>query len=150
MAASKRQTSKTSSRNQTRFEHFSVTDEPIALLNPAQQWSYEQLYADLHGRQPSPVYRDETESGDFAMARYTAVSAVADRILSIDRQENALSKSGGTDGRCLSGLPVFAGRNGAACPARQEDYPPYKDGLPQYVRLKNVAVKKKLKGEFKP
>ena len=31
-----------------------------------------------------------------------------------------------------------------------EDYPPYKDGLPRYVRLKNVAVKKKLKGEFKP
>jgi ATP-dependent phosphofructokinase / diphosphate-dependent phosphofructokinase len=26
-----------------------------------------------------------------------------------------------------------------------EDYPPYKDGLPQYVRLKNVAVAKKLK-----
>jgi 6-phosphofructokinase len=31
-----------------------------------------------------------------------------------------------------------------------EDYPPYKDGMPQYVRLKNVPVKKKLKGEFKP
>ncbi len=30
-----------------------------------------------------------------------------------------------------------------------EDYPPYKNGLPQYVRLKNVAVKKKLGGEFK-
>jgi 6-phosphofructokinase 1 len=30
-----------------------------------------------------------------------------------------------------------------------EDYPPYKDGLPDYVRLKNVAVAKKLKGEFK-
>ena len=29
-----------------------------------------------------------------------------------------------------------------------EDYPPYKDGLPQYVQLKNVAVAKKL-GEFK-
>src|SRR3990167_6826371 len=29
-----------------------------------------------------------------------------------------------------------------------EYYPPYKNGLPQYVRLKNVAVKKKL-GEFK-
>ncbi|SFP75596.1 pyrophosphate-dependent phosphofructokinase [Nitrosomonas cryotolerans] len=29
-----------------------------------------------------------------------------------------------------------------------EDYPPYKDGLPDYVRLKNVAVKKKL-DEFK-
>ena len=28
-----------------------------------------------------------------------------------------------------------------------EDYPPYKDGLPQYVRLKNVAVPKKL-GSF--
>jgi 6-phosphofructokinase 1 len=25
-----------------------------------------------------------------------------------------------------------------------EDYPPYKDGLPQYVQLKNVAVAKKL------
>ncbi len=29
-----------------------------------------------------------------------------------------------------------------------EDYPPYKNGMPQYVRLKNVAAKKKL-GEFK-
>ena len=28
-----------------------------------------------------------------------------------------------------------------------EDYPPYKDGLPDYVRLKNVAVDKKL-GNF--
>jgi ATP-dependent phosphofructokinase / diphosphate-dependent phosphofructokinase len=28
-----------------------------------------------------------------------------------------------------------------------EDYPPYKDGLPQYIRLKNVAVPKKL-GSF--
>jgi len=25
-----------------------------------------------------------------------------------------------------------------------EDYPPYKDGLPQYVRLKNAGVPKKL------
>ena len=31
-----------------------------------------------------------------------------------------------------------------------EDYPPYKNGMPQYVRLKNVPVKKKLSGEFKP
>ena len=30
-----------------------------------------------------------------------------------------------------------------------EDYPPYKNGMPQYVTLKNVAVKKKLKTEFK-
>jgi 6-phosphofructokinase 1 len=32
---------------------------------------------------------------------------------------------------------------------RGEDYPPYKDGLPRYVVLKNVAVRKRLKGEFK-
>ncbi|HET7921265.1 MAG TPA: 6-phosphofructokinase [Gammaproteobacteria bacterium] len=31
-----------------------------------------------------------------------------------------------------------------------EDYPPYKDGLPRYARLKNVAVKKKLKTPFTP
>jgi len=30
-----------------------------------------------------------------------------------------------------------------------EDYPPYKNGLPQYVTLKNVAVRKKLKNSFK-
>jgi 6-phosphofructokinase 1 len=30
-----------------------------------------------------------------------------------------------------------------------EDYPKYKDGLPQYVRLKNAAVPKKLATEFK-
>ena len=29
-----------------------------------------------------------------------------------------------------------------------EDYPPYKNGLPQYVQLKNVAVAKKLKTGF--
>ena len=32
---------------------------------------------------------------------------------------------------------------------RGEDFPPFKDGLPQYVRLKNVAVPKKLGTEFK-
>jgi len=30
-----------------------------------------------------------------------------------------------------------------------EDYPPYKDGMPQYVRIKGIAVPKKLKGKFK-
>ena len=29
-----------------------------------------------------------------------------------------------------------------------EDYPPYKNGLPQYVKLKNIPVKKKLKKGF--
>jgi 6-phosphofructokinase 1 len=32
---------------------------------------------------------------------------------------------------------------------RGEDYPPFKGGLPKYVRLKNVAVPKKLGTEFK-
>jgi 6-phosphofructokinase 1 len=30
-----------------------------------------------------------------------------------------------------------------------EDYPPYRNGLPVYVQLKNVAVPKKLKTDFK-
>ena len=29
-----------------------------------------------------------------------------------------------------------------------EDYPPYKNGLPQYVKLRNVPVPKKLQTEF--
>ncbi len=29
-----------------------------------------------------------------------------------------------------------------------EDYPPYKNGLPDYVRLKNIPVRKKLNGKF--
>ena len=29
-----------------------------------------------------------------------------------------------------------------------EDYPPYRNGMPQYVRLKNVAVEKRVKGAF--
>ncbi len=33
---------------------------------------------------------------------------------------------------------------------RGEDYPPYRNGLPAYVRLKNVLVKKKLAKGFKP
>ncbi|HEV8258421.1 MAG TPA: 6-phosphofructokinase [Casimicrobiaceae bacterium] len=32
---------------------------------------------------------------------------------------------------------------------RGEDFPPFKDGLPSYVRLRNVAVPKKLATEFK-
>ena len=31
-----------------------------------------------------------------------------------------------------------------------EDYPPYKDGLPQYAKLKKVMVAKKLRTKFKP
>jgi 6-phosphofructokinase 1 len=32
---------------------------------------------------------------------------------------------------------------------RGEDYPPFRDGLPQYVRLRNVAVPRRLATEFK-
>ncbi len=53
---------------------------------------------------------------------------------------NFISKDGfGITEKCRAYLaPLIKG----------EDYPPYKDGLPQYVQLKNVAVAKKLK-EFK-
>ena len=37
-------------------------------------------------------------------------------------------------------LPLIAG----------EDYPPYRDGLPAYVRIKGAAVRRKLKTDFKP
>ena len=30
-----------------------------------------------------------------------------------------------------------------------EDYPPYSDGLPAYVRIKGATVKRRLKTEFK-
>jgi ATP-dependent phosphofructokinase / diphosphate-dependent phosphofructokinase len=30
-----------------------------------------------------------------------------------------------------------------------EAYPPYKDGLPDYVRIKGVGVRRKLKTDFK-
>jgi 6-phosphofructokinase 1 len=31
-----------------------------------------------------------------------------------------------------------------------EDYPPYKNGLPEYVKIKGVAVNKKLNTRFRP
>jgi ATP-dependent phosphofructokinase / diphosphate-dependent phosphofructokinase len=46
----------------------------------------------------------------------------------------------GITARCRTYLtPLIAG----------EDYPPYRNGLPDYVKLKNVAVPKKLGSEFK-
>ena len=50
--------------------------------------------------------------------------------------KNFISKDGfGITDKCREYLaPLIKG----------EDYPPYKDGLPNYVRLKNVAVAKKL------
>jgi 6-phosphofructokinase 1 len=50
--------------------------------------------------------------------------------------KNFISEDGfGITGECREYLtPLIEG----------EDYPPYEDGLPNYVRLKNVAVPKKL------
>jgi 6-phosphofructokinase 1 len=31
-----------------------------------------------------------------------------------------------------------------------EDYPPYKNGVPDYARPKNLGVRRKLKSDFKP
>ena len=31
-----------------------------------------------------------------------------------------------------------------------EDYPPYRDGLPDYVHLKKIAVKRRLNKPFEP
>ncbi len=42
-----------------------------------------------------------------------------------------------------------AGRRYLAPLIQGEDYPPYKDGVPRYARLKNLGVRKKLKTEFK-
>ena len=42
-----------------------------------------------------------------------------------------------------------AGRRYLAPLIQGEDYPPYKEGVPQYARLKNLGVRKKLKQEFK-
>jgi 6-phosphofructokinase 1 len=42
-----------------------------------------------------------------------------------------------------------AGRRYLAPLIRGEDYPPYKDGVPQYARLKNLGVRRKLNTEFK-
>jgi 6-phosphofructokinase 1 len=40
------------------------------------------------------------------------------------------------------------GRRYLAPLIRGEDYPPYKDGLPQYIRLRNAPVRRKLKAGF--
>ena len=51
----------------------------------------------------------------------------------------ALIERFGTDAKCRAYLePLIAG----------EAYPPFEKGLPRYVRLKNVAVRKKTAGTF--
>jgi len=74
--------------------------------------------------------------------KWKIVSAPLSKVANVEKMmpRNFISKDGfGITEKCRAYLvPLIKG----------EDYPPYKDGLPQYVRLKNVAVTKKL-GEFK-
>jgi 6-phosphofructokinase 1 len=50
----------------------------------------------------------------------------------------------------VDGFHITAkGRRYLAPLIKGEDYPPYRDGLPQYVVLKNTAVRKKLSSDFK-
>ncbi len=64
------------------------------------------------------------------------------RVANVEKMmpSNFISKDGfGITEKCREYLvPLIKG----------EDYPPYKDGLPSYVRLKNIGVKRKL-GNFK-
>jgi len=74
--------------------------------------------------------------------RWSVGTAKLTRVANVEKKmpRNFISKDGfGITKRCRNYLqPLIKG----------EDYPPYKDGLPQYVRLKNIAVTKKLETEF--
>ncbi len=74
--------------------------------------------------------------------KWTTGVAKLSKVANVEKMmpRNYISKDGmGITERCRTYLlPLIKG----------EDYPPYKNGLPQYVVLKNVAVQKKLKDEF--
>lgn len=75
--------------------------------------------------------------------RWTIGEAKLSRVANVEKMmpKNYITKDGfGITAKCRTYLePLIKG----------EDYPPYKNGLPQYVELKNVAVSKKLKKSFK-
>jgi len=75
--------------------------------------------------------------------RWKIGEAKLSRVANVEKMMPAsfITKDGfGITKRCRTYLaPLIKG----------EDYPPYKDGLPQYVQLKKVAVKKKLNTHFK-
>lgn len=74
--------------------------------------------------------------------RWTVTEAALSRVANKEKfmPKNFISRDGlGITAKCRTYLePLIKG----------EDYPPYKNGLPQYVRLKNSPVKKKLKTAF--
>jgi len=75
--------------------------------------------------------------------RWKVGEARLSRVANVEKMMPAsfITKDGfGITPRCRTYLaPLIKG----------EDYPPYKNGLPQYVQLKKVAVKKRLNTEFK-
>ena len=75
--------------------------------------------------------------------RWTIGEAKLSRVANVEKMmpKSYITKDGfGITKSCRTYLePLIKG----------EDYPPYKNGLPQYVELKNVAVPKKLKKAFK-
>ncbi len=75
--------------------------------------------------------------------RWKIGEASLSRVANLEKKmpKNFITKDGfGITQRCRDYLaPLIKG----------EDYPPYRNGLPQYVQLKNVAVPKKLDSEFK-
>lgn len=69
--------------------------------------------------------------------------APLDKVANVEKMmpKNFITKDGfGITDKCRAYLtPLIQG----------EDYPPFKNGMPQYVRLKNVAVAKKLETPFR-
>lgn len=75
--------------------------------------------------------------------RWKIGMAPLDEVANVERMmpKNFITRDGfGITAKCRAYLqPLIRG----------EDYPPYKNGLPQYVRLKGIGAPKKLKTEFK-
>lgn len=75
--------------------------------------------------------------------RWTIGEVKLSRVANVEKMmpKNYITKDGfGITAKCREYLePLIKG----------EDYPSYKNGLPQYVQLKNIAVAKKLKKGFK-
>jgi len=76
--------------------------------------------------------------------RWKVGMASLDEVANVEKMmpKNFISRDGfGISKKCREYLePLIRG----------EDYPPYRNGLPRYVRLKNTPVKKKLRSRFKP
>jgi hypothetical protein len=67
------------------------------------------------------------------------------KLADVANQEKKLPR----DYITADGMHITAkGRRYLAPLIKGEDYPPYRDGLPQYVTLKNTPVKRRLKVDF--